>query len=76
MELLNDWVTRNGGRRVVAEKLGISPRYLEGLCQGRAKPGADLAIDLQRLSGGELTVELLRGRAEPATDQEPVAEAG
>jgi DNA-binding transcriptional regulator YdaS (Cro superfamily) len=49
-----------GGRAQFAAAIGVAPAYLYQIEHGIRKAGADLAIAIERESGGKVTCESLR----------------
>jgi DNA-binding transcriptional regulator YdaS (Cro superfamily) len=48
-----------GSRQAFAARLGTSPDYLGLLARGERRPGAALAVAIERESGRQVTVETL-----------------
>jgi DNA-binding transcriptional regulator YdaS (Cro superfamily) len=52
-------------RQAYADDLGVTVGYLNLIAQGHRKAGEGLAIDIERKSGGVVTVESLREDLSP-----------
>ena len=46
---------------VMAEKLGVNANYFRVLSRGEQKPGYELAMKIELLTGGEVTIKEMRG---------------
>jgi hypothetical protein len=56
------WIEKAGKtRQDVADQLGISRRFLDHLCREYRRPGLDLAVKIERLTGGAVPVSYLAG---------------
>jgi transcriptional regulator with XRE-family HTH domain len=54
---LGRWIDRHGWTRDrVAARLGVSRRYLDRLCNGDRRPNLELAVRIEDLTGGEVSV--------------------
>lgn len=54
------WIESVGRTREdVAEELGVSRRYLDHLCREYRRPALDLAVKIERLTKGQVSVEYL-----------------
>jgi len=53
--MLAEFITRSGENQAAwAKRLCVSRSYLSGLVNGNKSPSLDLAVRIERLSGGEV----------------------
>lgn len=54
--LLADWLTREKvSRKAFADRIGMSPPYVTGICEGAIWPSRDVAARIASETGGEVT---------------------
>ena len=62
-------VARKRTRAQVAEQLGISVPFLGHICREVRRPSLDLAVRIERLTEGEVSVAYLAGLPEHTADR-------
>jgi transcriptional regulator with XRE-family HTH domain len=57
--VLSRWIDEAGKtREEVAQRLFIARTYLDRICRGERRPGLELAIEIEQLTGGAVPVEV------------------
>ena len=71
---LIDWQKMTKAKNVIiAQKIGVDTSYISHINSGRRRPSPDLALKIEKATGGRVTVmELLfPSRRNPSPEKEP-----